>query len=125
MHRRLSAAFFLLALTAISSAQIPPPFQPRWAEVAPGVWKTTLGTPEELTLLSAAGRPAPLKTALAAMSPAPFPFDHAEIEGRLIRRFIEPSRPQMPAAHACTSMSSRPARVVTLLVTGMSCPPSG
>lgn len=82
MHRRLSAAFFLLALTAISSAQIPPPFQPRWAEVAPGVWKTTLGTPEELTLLSAAGRPAPLKTALAAISPAPFPFDHAEIEGR-------------------------------------------
>ena len=32
---------------------------------------------------------------------------HAEVEGGRIRRLIEPSRPQMPAAHACTSMSAR------------------
>ncbi|MBI5770001.1 MAG: DUF5110 domain-containing protein [Verrucomicrobia bacterium] len=67
---------------AIAFAQIPPASSLRWSEVAPGVWKATVGQPESLTLLSAAGAMAPRRAALAAMPPAAFPLDQADIEGR-------------------------------------------
>ncbi|MEP6619021.1 MAG: TIM-barrel domain-containing protein [bacterium] len=49
-----------------------------WTEVAPGVWKTTLGTPEHTTLLSTAGGK-PRLAALASMRAATFPFERAAI----------------------------------------------
>lgn len=67
------------SLSALSA--IPAPVTPAWTEVAPGVWKTTVGQAESLTLLSAAGG-APAKAALARLPRAPFPLDQGEIEGR-------------------------------------------
>ncbi len=78
-------ALFLAAwLPSLALAQIPPVSSPRWSEVAPGVWKTTIGTPENFTLLSAAGASVTPtgRAALAAMPPAAFPLDQKEIEGR-------------------------------------------
>jgi alpha-D-xyloside xylohydrolase len=58
---------------------------PLWEPVAPGVWKTTIGTSEDLTLLSAAGQ-TPKLAALAEMPAATFPFAAAEIEARVQTR---------------------------------------
>lgn len=69
-------------LPAAALAQVPPALPLVWTEVAPGVWKSTIGQPESLTLLSAAGAPAPARSALAAMPKAAFPLDEREIEGR-------------------------------------------
>src|SRR5688572_18117495 len=63
-------------------AQLPQPITPNWTEVAPGVWKTTIGTAESLTLLKAAGGK-PATRALAALPKAAFPLDQKEIEGRI------------------------------------------
>ncbi len=57
---------------------------PKWQEVAPGVWKTTVGEADSLTLLTAAGATQPSKTALAAMPKVGFPLDQKEIEARRI-----------------------------------------
>lgn len=62
-------------------AAVPSPVTPVWNEVAPGVWKTTIGKADSLTLLSAAGGN-PLRDALAQMPEATFPLDPTEIEGR-------------------------------------------
>jgi alpha-glucosidase (family GH31 glycosyl hydrolase) len=51
----------------------------KWTQVAPGVWKTTIGKAEDLTLLSAAGIE-PKKEALAAMPKAEFPISADEVE---------------------------------------------
>ena len=56
--------------------------QPAFAEVAPGVWKASIGTPEDLTLLGAAGA-TPDRDALAAMPRAGFPLRADGIDGRL------------------------------------------
>src|SRR3954465_10929223 len=69
-------------LPAVAFAQLPPAAALKWTEVAPGVWKSTIGTPEDFTLLSAAGATKPAKSALAAMPKAAFPLDQNEIEGR-------------------------------------------
>ncbi|WP_164976101.1 TIM-barrel domain-containing protein [Oleiharenicola lentus] len=49
--------------------------------MAPGVWKASLGQPEDLSLLSAAGVQ-PALTRLASLPAAAFPLDAAEIEVR-------------------------------------------
>jgi len=77
----LPAALLNLLLASTMQAAIPTPITPAWDEVAPGVWKTTIGKADSLTLLSAAGG-TPLREALARMSQAGFPLDPAEIEGR-------------------------------------------
>jgi alpha-glucosidase (family GH31 glycosyl hydrolase) len=69
----------LLAVPAV--AAIPAAVTPVWKEVAPGVWKTTVGQADSLTLLSAAGGK-PARAALARLPKAAFPLDAAEIEGR-------------------------------------------
>jgi alpha-glucosidase (family GH31 glycosyl hydrolase) len=56
----------------------------RFTEVAPGVWKGTVGKPESLTLLNAAGV-SPKIDALRAMPKAAFPLASNEIEGRLAK----------------------------------------
>lgn len=66
----------------VAPAAIAPALTPAWHEVAPGVWKTTIGKAEDLTLLSAAGVPAPAQTALAAMPGSAFPLDEKQIEAR-------------------------------------------
>ncbi len=76
--------FLAALLPGFAFAQLPPASSLVWTEVATGVWKSTVGTPENFTLLSAAG-PGVTKTsraALAAMPPAAFPIDQKEIEGR-------------------------------------------
>jgi alpha-glucosidase (family GH31 glycosyl hydrolase) len=55
--------------------------------VAPGVWKATVGTPESLTLLRAAGA-TPKTDALRAMPAAPFPLADGAIVGRVSRGHV-------------------------------------
>lgn len=73
----------LLVPVLSASAAIPPPTKLAWQEVAPGVWKATLGRPEDLTLLSAAGGQ-PARAALGRMTPAAFPLAPEEIQGRQV-----------------------------------------
>jgi alpha-glucosidase (family GH31 glycosyl hydrolase) len=68
----------LAATPARARAQSTPASQPVWTLVAPGVWKTTIGKPEDLTLLSAAGIQ-PQTAALAALPEAAFPLNAKEI----------------------------------------------
>ena len=66
---------------ANAASQPVAPSNPKWEQVAPGVWKTIVGKPEDLTLLSAAGF-APKLDALKAMPEAKFPLDEKQIESR-------------------------------------------
>lgn len=59
----------------IATAQVP-----QWTEVAPGVWKGVIGTPENYDLLKASGA-TPKKEALAKIVVAPFPFIENDIGG--------------------------------------------
>jgi alpha-D-xyloside xylohydrolase len=82
MKRTPLATALLALLFGVSvHAAIPAPITPVWTEVAPGVWKTTVGQADSLTLLSAAGG-SPARAALAKMPKAVFPLDPTEIEGR-------------------------------------------
>jgi len=54
----------------------------RFQQVAPGIWKATVGTPESLTLLKAAGA-LPNTGALRAMPAAAFPLAEDAISGRI------------------------------------------
>ncbi|HEY0944776.1 MAG TPA: TIM-barrel domain-containing protein [Opitutaceae bacterium] len=54
---------------------------PSWQEVASGVWRASIGRPEDLTLLSAAGVQ-PSRSAIAALPAAEFPFERSGIETR-------------------------------------------
>lgn len=81
MMRKLCALAALVIWPDAARAQIPPPVTPAWTEVAPGVFKATVGAAESFTLLKAAGGH-PAKAALAAMAPAGFPLDRDEIQGR-------------------------------------------
>ncbi len=81
MKRFLLAFLFIGFVACLACAAEPAVLTPRWTEVAAGVWRTTIGKPEDLTLLSAAGGQ-PMKAALAAMPKVAFPLDEKEIEGR-------------------------------------------
>ena len=79
LRSALTLALGLLAIVAADArAQSAPTTQPAWTLVAPGVWKTTIGKAEDLTLLSAAGIQSKV-TALAAMPEAAFPLNAQEI----------------------------------------------
>lgn len=69
----------LLLLVSISISVIAQ--SPTWTEVAPGVWKATIGKPEAFDLLKAAGS-IPNKEALAAITKAGFPLSKADIAAR-------------------------------------------
>ncbi|HUR56575.1 MAG TPA: TIM-barrel domain-containing protein [Opitutaceae bacterium] len=83
MKRFLPALLLSAVVTPLAPAQtrMPAAATLNWSEVAPGVWKATVGKPESLTLLKAAGGK-PATAALAAMPMAAFPLDQREIEGR-------------------------------------------
>ncbi len=70
----LALALFALVLARAAD----PALTPKWEPVASGVWKAMIGSPEDLTLLTAAGQ-APRLAALAGMPAAAFPLDEAEI----------------------------------------------
>lgn len=55
-----------------------------WKEVAPGVWKTIVGTPDELNLFNAAGI-RPSVDALASMGQAKFPISENSIITEVIK----------------------------------------
>jgi alpha-glucosidase (family GH31 glycosyl hydrolase) len=61
-----------------------PAVTPQWQEVGPGVWRTTIGTPDSLTLLGAAGAQ-PKLDGLRAMPKAAFPVGRGEIEARVTK----------------------------------------
>jgi alpha-glucosidase (family GH31 glycosyl hydrolase) len=89
--RLLSAGLAIVLVTTSAAASTDPGTTLAFSPVAPGVWKATLGTPEDLTLLSAAGA-TPELAALGAMPTAPFPLaEDAGIgriaNGRLALRF--------------------------------------
>ncbi len=82
MKRPTIVAALLATLFAVKmDAAIPEPVTPVWAEVAPGVWKTTIGQADSFTLLSAAGG-TPFREALDRMARTSFPLDPAKIDGR-------------------------------------------
>jgi len=64
---------FFIATAAIANAQ-----NLHWNEVAPGIWKTVVGTPEDFDLLKAAGV-TPNKEALNEMGEVGFPLPKADI----------------------------------------------
>jgi alpha-glucosidase (family GH31 glycosyl hydrolase) len=68
---RRSKLVLVLILAAITGRSLAS--EPSWAEVAPGVWKATIGEPEDYDLLTAAGT-GPLTESLAKMEPASFPL---------------------------------------------------
>lgn len=62
-----------------------------WREIAPGVWKAVMGTPESIDLLKAAGSK-PRLDALKEVGTSPLPYDLSKIEterfdGKTILRF--------------------------------------
>lgn len=79
MHRmfRYSICFILLFVTARLSAQ-----EIKWQVIAPGVWKGTIGKPENYNLLVASGAK-PYTAGLQQLGDALFPLVKNEITGRL------------------------------------------
>ncbi|MCC5936865.1 MAG: DUF5110 domain-containing protein [Lunatimonas sp.] len=73
-------AFFTLALFLFLSLAVSA--QHGWEEVAPGVWKIVVGTPDDFDLLSAAAVP-PRLEGLRKLGAAPFPLDSAQIVGEV------------------------------------------
>src|SRR5262245_7492968 len=74
----LAVAFLGLALNAAAST---PATQLEFTAVERGVWKATVGTPEDLTLLGAAGVQ-PARDALTALPAGSFPFRSGDAAGR-------------------------------------------
>lgn len=79
MKNTIISPFFLLILFISFTGQAQ---DLNWAEVAPGVWKTVVGEPDDFDLLEAAGVD-PKQDALAKMEKAAFPFPSNEIAGRV------------------------------------------
>jgi len=75
------AAAAVLVLVAAAAAAQPSDVEPAWREVAPGVWKATIGTPDSLTLLSAAAA-RPKSEGLRTMAPSTFPFAEGAVRAR-------------------------------------------
>jgi Galactose mutarotase-like len=81
-----AAASAVLLLSAIATAAAPSgapeTVQPQWNEAAPGVWEATVGVPERLTLLGAAGQ-RPKQDGLAKLPRAEFPLAAGEVRARV------------------------------------------
>lgn len=71
--------YFLLIFLAFSGVSTAISAQnPGWEKVAPGVWKTVIGTPDEYNLLTAAGA-SPLLSGLETLPQPGFPLDQHKI----------------------------------------------
>ena len=89
--RRRAVAATLIAWSALARLAAAQELAVDWTPAAPGVWKATVGTPDSLSLLGAAGG-APRRDALARMRAVEFPLPHQEIrafrrDGKLSLRF--------------------------------------
>lgn len=73
MRRFLNVAFLILGSLLASQAQTPV-----WHEIAPGIWKTVIGNPDQFNLLTAAGVQ-PNTDALSKMGKQTFPLKEGEI----------------------------------------------
>ena len=71
-------AWLVLACATPLHAQRQRAINVAWSEVAPGVWKASIGTPEQVSLLGAAGG-RPRTAALAEMRATTFPLDRAAV----------------------------------------------
>jgi len=81
---KLMYAFFLTPFLATLLFSIPLAAQPPgWSEIAPGVWKSTTGRPDDLDLFNAAGIK-PATGALARLGPAPFPIPVEKISCEVV-----------------------------------------
>ena len=83
--------FFLICLLGFLSAETGFAQNPKWEKVAPGVWKTIIGTPDDYNLLKAAGS-TPLISGLDKMAQPGFPLGQDKItfrinEGKVALRF--------------------------------------
>ena len=83
--------FVLPAWLAAQASRVRGELPIAWQQAAPGVWRATVGTPDAVSLLGAAGG-APRSAALAQLPAAPFPLDRAAIhaaarDGRIALRF--------------------------------------
>src|SRR5690606_2683920 len=85
----LKRILFILCFCGISLSSLSQ--QPEWSEIAPGIWKAVLGSPEDFDLLKAAGT-IPNTEGLEKMGNADFPFDARDIhwqvtDGKTFLRF--------------------------------------
>jgi alpha-glucosidase (family GH31 glycosyl hydrolase) len=80
LKRGVAAAGLFLIPAASNAGEPAAPLQ--WTERAAGVWEATVGAPERLTLLGAAGQP-PRAQALASMPAGRFPFGPDRAVARL------------------------------------------
>ncbi|HCY41902.1 MAG TPA: ABC transporter substrate-binding protein [Prolixibacteraceae bacterium] len=83
--------FFLLCILGFLSTETGFAQNPKWEKVAPGVWKTIIGTPDDYNLLKAAGS-IPLISGLDKMAQPGFPLSQDKItfrinEGKVALRF--------------------------------------
>ena len=72
---RYCVIFLLVFVSVIASAQV----STDWQEIYPGVWKLTVGTPEKISLLKAAGISA-YEKGFTALPSTIFPLDKNEIK---------------------------------------------
>ncbi len=82
MLKALAIGVAVVACAAPSGAQAPRPLPVAWTEVAAGVWRATIGTPEKVTLLGVAGG-TPSRPALSKMPATTFPLARGEIHAEL------------------------------------------
>jgi len=78
LRQTLTLSLFLLVLTTLSARKAP-----KWQEIHPGIWKASVGKPEKISLLSAAGGQ-PYLEGLNALPKTTFPLDKADISVQVI-----------------------------------------
>ncbi|MES1249363.1 MAG: hypothetical protein ABUL46_01695, partial [Chitinophaga rupis] len=73
MKHHINAVLYFFASLCCLATRLPAqPLQWKWQPVAPGIWKATLGEPQPIDLLRAAGGP-PRMEALKGLGERPFP----------------------------------------------------
>ncbi|MBC9798200.1 TIM-barrel domain-containing protein [Sinomicrobium weinanense] len=82
MNGKKHLKIWVLAVLFFGHAAVLKGQSPQWTEVAPGVWKTVVGNPEDYDLLKAAGC-LPKKGALSQMDKTVFPLNREEINGNV------------------------------------------
>jgi alpha-D-xyloside xylohydrolase len=81
MQHQLRLFFLLLLFIALHALQAQT--TPKWREIHPGIWKTTVGKPEKISLLGAAAIE-PRLDALAALPKTVFPLEKGDISAQVI-----------------------------------------
>jgi len=82
MLNKLKPSHFCLVLILLGFTQLTNAQSLKWTEVAPGVWKTIIGTPEAFDLFKAA-EIKPNREALKKLGTSTFPLSTADITGEV------------------------------------------